>query len=218
MINNYTKARIYTSDKVFIGNANVTGKYGDKQVLMMVPEDVLKKMYTSFIITLYNDAYGLITYKGELVEYKKTLNKDEETVFDVTIELLDTLDIVQRRGNVKMKVTMPVTISLIDLLGSPILEERTGNPIQHSATIKDISASGVLITMNGNLEVGQRFDFLFNKAAAPFLITAEILRVQDYDDGLKGYGCKFYNVSAAKETIVRQYVFKLQLLEQKTGL
>lgn len=215
MLNSYTKAIIYTADKIFVGNAEVAGKYGDQEVVLRMSRELADGMHASLIITLYNDAYGLITYKGQFIEYSEIPSEGDELLCEVKCELLEMLEIIQRRGNVKAKVSIPVTITLLGTQGTPMLDDESGTPVQHSVIIKDVSASGILFVTKELIDPGQHIDFLFSRCAAPFLVTAEVLRVQEYANGLNGYGCKFYGLSAAKESIIRQYVFKLQLLEHR---
>ena len=103
-----------------------------------------------------------------------------------------------RRKSIKANVTIPVTISVA---GRETID----------GVINDISASGILFSTDARLDTGQVIEFTFDRTHQPFKVEAEILRSQDSEDGCKGYGCRLINLTAAKESNIRRYIFSLKL-------
>lgn|GEM_PF-2512702 len=212
MIDEYSKAQIFSSERVLLGKAEIIRKFEDKKIRLRVHEEVMNLMYTSFIITVSSDAHGLVTYKANLLEFRRESEADK--TYDVICELVEMLEIIQRRENFKIKVLLPTTISVYDSAKRPVLDGE-GNQVRLPAEIRDISASGVLVQTQADLAVGQLIEFVFDKAGQPFLLTAEIIRRKEYESGLKGVGCKFVGLPVAHEASIRRYIFKLQLAKVK---
>ena len=200
MVDEYSKAQIFSDERALLGKAEVTGKIGDKKISLNVHDDVMSQLSTSFIITLSSDAHGLITYKANMLEFRRVASC--ANTYEVLCELLEVLEIIQRRENFKIKTLIPITLSV-------------GGAGAYPAEIKDISASGVFIETNANLNVGQIIEFMFEKAGPPFLLTAEVVRSKLYGSGLGGFGCKFVDLPVTNESSIRRYVFKLQLAKVK---
>lgn len=215
MTNIYKKVSIYSSERIFICDTTLLSKK-DEIVTMIVPEEAIDVIYTNMILTLYDDVYGLITYRAEMIDFKKEIIHSN---FEYTVQfhLIEKLEVVQRRSNVKVKATIPTKIKLVDENGKIMIDKETKELLEYEGTIKDISAAGILLITKEKLNVGQNFTFLFEKCKRPFEITAEILRhqPQEQDETIKGYGCQFLNLSLSEESFVRQYVFRVQLEEKK---
>lgn len=208
------KASIYTLNKYFICDANVIRIDGN-ELYLLITEDVFSELSTDLYVTIYDDVYGLLTYKGKVAEFTKEILSAYEIHYKLKCVLVEMIEVIQRRNNVKVKVTMPTTMVLLDIENRPISDGKTRKVINHNITIKDISASGILFISKEKYTIGQRFLFVFDKCAKPIEIVAEILRTQEHENDFKGYGCKFLNVPEAKEEIVRQFVFKMQILAKK---
>lgn len=215
MTNIYKKVSIYSKERIFICDTILLSKK-DEVVTMIVPEEAVDIIYTNMILTLYDDVYGLITYRAELIDFKKEIIQSN---FEYTVQfhLIEKLEVVQRRSNVKVKTMIPTKIKLVDEDGKIIIDEETKEPIEYEGTIRDISAAGILLITKEELNIGQNFTFLFEKCKNPFEITAEILRhqPQENDKTIKGYGCQFLDLSLTEESYVRQYVFRVQVIEKK---
>jgi len=208
IINRYGAAKIYTTEKVLLGKAQAAGKFGDKKISLKIDDNIMDGLNTSFIIILENDAYGLITYRAVLTEFRKAPEVDN--MYEVKCELMETLEIIQRRESFKFKVSIPVIIALYDSSKSPIFDNASRTHIKIPVLVKDISASGILIITKEELQVGNIIDFVFEEAKEPFLIEAEILRSQDYGEGDIGYGCRFINLDADKDMKINRYIFESQ--------
>ncbi|MCL1809446.1 MAG: PilZ domain-containing protein [Clostridiales bacterium] len=212
LIDEYSKAQVFSSEKVLLGKVEILKKLGDKKILLRVRDDVVNLLYTSFIITVSNDVHGLVTYKANLLEFKKESESDK--TYDVVCELVEMLEIIQRRENFKIKVLIPTTISVYDNANKPVLDGFR-NHLKLPAEIRDISASGVFVQTKADLRIGQVIEFMFDKAGQPFPLAAEIIRSKKYESGLVGFGCKFINLPEVNESSIRRYIFKLQLAKVK---
>ena len=91
-----------------------------------------------------------------------------------------------------------------------------------NGTIQDISAGGIFFISETLFDEGERFSFLFRRTAEPMRLECEVLRKQPYTGRgnyvpgtMMGYGCRFVNMNDHKESAVRSYVFKEDLLARK---
>jgi len=210
MSENFEKAYIYSHNKIYIGCADVLrGVFGEKEAVLRITDEVMDRMTTSFLLTFTSDSHGLVTDEVEMAEFKQ--DDRDSAVYIVKCNLVKTIEVIQRRENFKVKVTIPVTISLVEREAIDDNIKSHAPKAQYPVVIKDISAGGVLFLTREELEVGQTVEFTFDRTNQPFNVNAEVLRVQDMDDGYKGYGCCFINLQAAKESSIRRFIFSLQL-------
>lgn len=76
--------------------------------------------------------------------------------------------------------------------------------------IKDLSAGGIYFTSSEQFRVGTRFVFSLMIERTPLVISAKILRVEDYK-GEYGYGCSFVGITQQEEEIICHYTYKRQI-------
>ena len=209
MVDEYTKAQIFNNDNIFLGNAMVVGKKRvNEEVALLVEDHVFEELYTDFILRLSNDAYGVITCTARVVDFIR--DSDAFRTYEIRCELLEMLNLVQNRENFKIKTSAPAVVTIYENDGTPVFDAEKGAFIRYPVTLKDISASGVLVETQKDFNEGQVFEFTFEHDDPPFIVYAEILRKQEYPDGNKGYGCRFLNLNVAEESSIRRYVFQLQ--------
>ena len=80
------------------------------------------------------------------------------------------------------------------------------------ATVHNLSAGGVYLTTRLNAAVGRRLAFSFHETGVPIPLVASILRVErelsERDPALAGYGCRFTDMAAREESLLRGYIFQ----------
>jgi len=145
MIDQTSKALIYSDERILLGKAVINCVTVDDSISLIVDDEVLEQMQTSFILTLTNDAYGLVSYKAEIETFRR--ESYEHGTYVVVVRPVEFIERIQRRENFKIKVTIPITA----YFGSE----------EYEAEIKDISASGVLIAIKKEAGLGERFDSPF---------------------------------------------------------
>lgn len=209
------EAILYTKDKRRIGNGRVIKK-GENTVTLLFYKKLPIALMDELLIDFTSDVYGLLTYICQPVtfELSKTSSLDKE-YYVSEFQILELANILQRRRDIKVKVSFSCTITLIDNEGEPLINPKTGKPQTYQVRIKDISASGILMVTDQNFTIGQKFTFIFDQTNTPIEITSEILRTQEEKEDLTGYGCHFVDVPPAKEAQIRQHVFKLQIMTTK---
>lgn len=210
------KVSIYNMNKEFICDAMLLNKK-EEIVTIVIQKEMVSAIYTDMILTLYDDVYGLITYEVKLIGFEKEI-VHSDTEYTVKFQLGNELEVLQRRSNVKVKTMIPVKFRLIDEDGNFIIDKTTKKIAEYEGVIKDLSAGGVLLVTKEELNTGQFFSFLFEECSKPFEITAEILRYQmqeQEEEEAMGYGCHFLDLALPKESMVRQYVFRVQVLKKK---
>jgi len=212
----YKRARLYTSEKNFIGEAVFffAAEGDEDELTLRVSNEVMDRLYTHFIITFVSEVKGLATYSASMIDFIR--ESGFKGTYKVRCRLLEVIETLQRRQNFKIKVKIPMVITLCDPNGKPIYVKEISDHLRQPAEIRDLSASGILfVTSKEELEIGQQIEFTFEQADQPFPIKAEIVRRQDDSDGTKGYGCRFIDLPEAYEAGIRRYIFNLQLAIQK---
>lgn len=195
MVDQTSRVMIYSPGGALLGKAALESILADDRITFIVKDEVFDNMHTSFILTLSNDAYGLISYRAEIITFMK--ESVEHGTRRVVVRLVEFIERVQRRENFKIKVPISIVI-------------RCGGD-ECQAEIKDISASGVLVAVDMELCVGQTFDFTFNQLPTSFDLTAEVLRCNVNEAGVRECGCRFINMTVEKESSIRRFIFRLQL-------
>jgi len=208
ILDDYSKAQIYTIEKVFLGNAMIVGMPERDMVVLMVEDSAFDRLYTSFILTLCSDSYGLITYNARIIDFKRY--SDADKTYEVKCELLDLIEVVQKRENFKVKVSIDAIVVLYETDGTPVIDTEKGAHAECSVVLRDLSASGVLVQTRKELKIGQVIGFYFEYADPPFPLYAEIIREHAFEDGSKGYGCRFMGLKVSDEASIRRYIFRIQ--------
>lgn len=207
-----TKASISSENRIELCQGRVINST-ENEVTLIISRDIKNKLSEEMIVTLYDDIYGLLLYKAIINEYQRTVFPGIQEAYRVSCTLLEKIEQVQRREDLKVKIRFMIEITLLDMKLEPLLKPDGKTPIKYSAYTSDISASGVLFISSEKLPIGQIFTFIFDKDINnPIEVIAEIIRTQDMIKGDIGYGCRFINTKPKnKEDIIRRYVFNIQL-------
>jgi len=216
MMNEYRSAKLYTPERILLGEtaaSGTSGKFGDKYVCLQIDSKIMNGLSQYFVVTLKNDAYGIVTYRATVSESKK--EKETDDIYEVKCELMEIIEIIQRRENFKFKVELPVVVSVYDSDKNPIYDSFAKAQRKISVVINDISVSGMFFMASEHLMDGHIVEFVFEDASSPALIEAKILRQKKYGKDKIGYGCKFINLDIDKEFIIEYYIFKKQLEQLK---
>ncbi len=213
------KASIYSLQNAFLCDAAVSNIKEDSVTLTL--KDSGADFLTSEVnVTFYDGAKGLVTYFCELSGYKEFMTAPNVFTSRVHCTLCKQLSTVQRRNDVKVPVNIPMRFSYSS--GSEVEVNVTG-------TIRNISAGGIFFTCHYTFLTGSIVEFSFSprQDIAPILLKAEILRAQDMDSmqqsfrmdagdmDLRGYGCRFIDLSPHAEAQLRNYVFREDLIRRK---
>ncbi len=213
------KASIYSLQNAFLCDASVSNIKEDSVTLTL--KDSGADFLTSEVnVTFYDGAKGLVTYFCELSGYKEFMTAPNVFTSRVHCTLRKQLSTVQRRNDVKVPVNIPMRFSY-----------SSGNEVEVNVTgtIRNISAGGIFFTCHYAFLTGSIVEFSFSprQDIAPILLKAEILRVQDMDSmqqsfrmdagdmDLRGYGCRFIDLSPHAEAQLRNYVFREDLIRRK---
>lgn len=204
--NKWRKASIYNLEHEHICDVAVQERKED--IILIFPEEIKKGSWEDVSVVFYDDVKGLVTYKCKLTDYNlmsmgltaKCILGEEESA-------------VQRRNDLKIRQIIPISIQTVDTVGKKISVD---------ATIHDISAGGLFCVSEHIFAEGDRFSFLFRRAAKPLRLECEVLRKQPYEpkgsfnlNQMMGYGCRFVNMNDNMESLIRSYVFKEDLLMKK---
>ena len=162
-------------------------------LLISLPRDVNYPTNAPVEVVFYDPVLGVVRCScllsapvpsGELRTYR--------------CEVVEKLSQEQRREDLKITLSVPVDV----IYGDGVW----------SATIHNISASGVLLVTSLPARKGDRLSFEFNRTETPVRLTAQVLRVE-LRPPVKGklaygYGCKFVDLKPQTEALLRSYVFQ----------
>ncbi|MCI9198237.1 MAG: PilZ domain-containing protein [Lachnospiraceae bacterium] len=206
-INKWRKASIYGLEKTYICDVQV--EMISDTITLVFPEEIQNGAWENVNIVFYDDKKGLVTYKCKLHDYK--LRSERLTAQCI---LGEEESVVQRRNDLKIRQIIPISIQAFN--------STTGEKMNVNGTIQDISAGGIFFISETLFDEGERFSFLFRRTAEPMRLECEVLRKQPYTGRgnyvpgtMMGYGCRFVNMNDHKESAVRSYVFKEDLLARK---
>jgi len=219
LLNDCKKASIYSLQNAYLCDATVSNIKESSVVLTM--QDTSADFLTSEVhITFYDGTRGLVTYACELSGYKEVMVAPGVFHSHVNCALRQQLSIVQRRNDVKVPVNIPMRFSYA---GEKDVQ------VNVTGIIRNISAGGIFFTCQYSFLTGSivEFDFSPRRDMAPLTLKAEILRMQDRDSlqadflaeagevDLKGYGCRFIDISPHAEAQIRNFVFREDLIRRK---
>ena len=209
VFNEHLSADVCDENGVFIGKAKAEGKFGDENILLFVDHSTMKGIRSSFVAVIENDVYGLITCQAEMLEFCESA--DFRHPYEVRVKINKILGVVQRRNEVKVKTSINTIFWTVDEETMKKADRARGAHVVYEGEIKDLSASGLFFKTEEELEVGQIVEFVFDRLEKPFSVFAEIVRVQETDDGVKGYGARFKKLPSAYQSGIRMYVYNIQV-------
>lgn len=205
-INKWRKASIYDLEKNHICDVGV--EMTDGAIRFVFPEEIQNGTWEDVTAIFYDEQKGLISYKCRLEGYKERLGR-----LTAQCILGPEESSLQRRNDLKIHLVMSITIQAAD--------SKTGEKMNVNAMLQDISAGGIFFISEVLFEEGERFSFVFRRTPEPLRLECEVLRKQPYDGGnytpgsMMGYGCRFVNMTDHKESAVRSYIFKEDLMKRK---
>lgn len=199
------KARVYDINNRFICEGKAVYKKNEGFVHVLANEN-LEKKGPGFLVHFMDDNQGIVDFRCGYSGFER-----EGLAYNNILEVAEIVKIIQRRQDVKAKTNIQVKIILLEYNDSVKIDPDTMKAIQIQARLRDISAGGVMLETEAELEVNQKFLFPFDKGSSPILITAQVIREQPHENQYRHYGCKYLNNNNGKESIIREYVFRLQL-------
>lgn len=178
-------------------------------VTLVFPEGVEKGDWEEgLLVTFYDGQRGLVTYKCRLERYTKRENR-----MAANCSLGKEQKVVQRRNDMKVHQSVPISIQTVD---------ETGGRIEVEGTIMDISAGGIFFISDHPFVVDQTISFNFDRTDEPLHLECQIIRSQPYkmtvrgvEEEKPGYGCRFIHLHSSSESLIRSYVFKEDLLMRR---
>ena len=198
------RAEIFDSDGDLLVQAGVEQGPMDS-VLLIVPRSFDFHLLPYFQIVFYDPILGMLTCRCSL---NSPLDLPEQ-MRSLRCEIIDRLSQEQRRQDVKVSVGEKVMLHTSRQPGDAVQIPSEG--VQ--ATVLNISAGGVYLLTNLQVDAGSLLTFHFRIPGSDIPLTAEILRAEEQppqDPPLWGYGCRFVALSSRHESQLRSYVFKVE--------
>jgi len=223
LLNNCKKASIYTIQNHFLCDAAVSDiQENSARLTMEEMEDAASDFLGSEChVTFYDGVKGLVTYHCTITDHKES--EVTPGVINISIEchIGEQLSALQRRNDLKVPVSIPVTLNFAG---------RSSRPIDIPGTIRNISAGGIFVTCRYSFRPGDfvSFPLVLKENTPPDILTVQVLRIQDReplhdiigreadDESLFGFGCRFAGMPSRTEAQIRNFVFRQDLLHRKT--
>ena len=125
---------------------------------------------------------------------------DNRTVYIVRAV---TNDIPEQRKNFRVYVTFRVSLLL------------EGQSVSIPVKVKDSGTGGFQFVSRQMFQPGTILSVIFPELKSP-LITARIQKMRPVRrEGLHGYGCQYVELSPKAEALIRNYVFRTEVLQAK---
>lgn len=168
-------------------------------LLLEVPYEFDYPVNTQMEVDFLDPIMGMVTCLAVL---HSPLVKKGRITRSYRCNVLRRIRQMQRREDVKVPVFDVVSVRLNDA------EEET------QATLRNISAGGVLLVTSLRALPGERLNFTFQCDGLDLPLTAEILRAEP-EKGRRGetlfaYGCRFIQLSSAHESALRSFVYQVE--------
>jgi len=197
------EARVYDTDNrpLFEGKASYLK---DEEKVLISADEFYVLAETEYLVT-YADNLGVFYLRCAYEGFEM-----DGAVFVFTMRVVDTVNIVQRRQDLKIKTNIPIKITLLDIGGKIKIDPTTMKALQIPAMLRDISAGGIMVDTEYHMDVNQTIMFPFDKGSYPIMINAQVIREQSHDERIYRYGCRFLNNNSGKESVIREYVFRLE--------
>ena len=209
MFDEYKSAEIFDDKGVPIGKVKAEGKFGEKTLTLIVNDDLMERIGSKFITTLENDVYGLVTCEAAMKEFARS--NDVPYNYEIVIEPVEILGVVQRRNEFKVKTSFTTMLWKVYEENLKDASKVKRKQLEYECEVKDISASGLFFKTRDVFDENQIVELVFDKAEKPFSAYAEIVRVQDCEDGDKGYGARFINLPEGYQASIRMYIYSEQI-------
>ena len=198
------KADIYDNKEQLLCEAQVNVTYLG-EIFLYTPRSFDHHQQEDYPIVFFDPVMGLSTCRCRLTA---PVHQSQQTVFRCAI--LKEIAQVQRRNDIKVPLSIPVTIT-VTYMPDPTIARPEGS---YPATVGNISAGGVYLRSELEVEPGVHLDFEFDETGEPIFLTAEVLRAEEIPRRRPkekisfGYGCRFVDLSACFENRLRSYVFQ----------
>ena len=177
------------------------------QVLLIIPRSATYKPNAVYRVLFYDPVLGRVTCRCRL-SLSVPLPKCQ--LNSLRCDVLEQLAQDQRRQDVKVPLGENVLLHVVFQPGDVGKIPEGGSP----ATIVNISAGGVYLKTPLLLSKGRRVWFEYRIGNETLTLSCAILRVENgrmVNGRIQyGYGCKFQDLLAKHENMLRSYIFQLQ--------
>ncbi|MCI8512878.1 MAG: PilZ domain-containing protein [Lachnospiraceae bacterium] len=220
-LNNCTSASIYSLQNQYLCDA-VVSDIQENSVLLTMEDSTSDFLSSESHVTFYDNVMGLVTYVCNFTDYSEYYPEQGVLKSAVRCSIGEQIAVLQRRHDLKVPVNIHVEVTLLS---------KSQTRVSTPGMIRNISAGGVFLTCRHVFHPGDfvTFSLILKEGAAPVPLNVHILRVQDRDllrrmigrdandETLFGYGCRFVDMHSRTESLVRNFVFRQDLLHRKTS-
>ena len=153
-------ARVYDIYENFLFEGKAS--YNRHEKTVQIRAETYYDMESEVCRVQYNDNQGLFDFNCSLLRYEM---EDNQHLYVMEVE--ETVSVLQRRNDVKMKTNIAVKVTLLDDNNAIVIDPETRKAQQIPAFLRDISAGGVMLDMDCQVDAGQKLMFPFDKGSSP---------------------------------------------------
>lgn len=199
------KASLYTLDNSYLCDAKVS-QITESSAVLSFPEPSADILRSEMLVTFYDNSKGLTSFYCLFSDYKEYLVSPGVTHSSVLCTMERPLSSIQRRKDIKVQISMSVTLRY---------KKSDGTAARANGIIRDISAGGIYFTSSCAFPAKQELHFNLPSIRPDLILSAKILRAEATDEeGVFGYGCSFINLPAHAESSVRSFVYRQEMLRR----
>ncbi len=208
-LDNCTKADIFAPDESLLCEARVFWDSADLYQLLEVPQNFPiwpDGEPAEYLVTFYDSTAGLVHCRCLL-----RLHGVDADLKSLSYQIVEILDTVQRRQDLKIPAVTEIEIAQVRLAGP------SDNPPPKGAfvaTTVNLSAGGVFFTCQYALPVDSLVHFTLREGPKPIELDAVVLRLEELPPKKRlpqfGHGCRFVDLKPAAESGLRSYIFRCQ--------
>lgn len=177
----------------------ITAQKGDNEIIATIVEvtrlGAQIRKGDGVVVKHMNNATGVNIFSGTITTIKGSV---------VVIDGLKIMSQLQRRRELKVKVRFDAQLYRMTKHDTYLYKVR----------VVDISAGGVGFNTRENLDINDRYYYLFDRNGKDISAKTEILRQKPIDGGFF-YGCRFVDVSREDEENIRRFVYTMQIQQSK---
>lgn len=168
-------------------------------LLVTLPKEYRHNSAEPIQIVFFDPAEGLVTCRCTLTA---PLDTEDHKHRSYRCKVLERLSREQRREDIKIPVSTPVTVTF----------EGDSGTVEAPGTLRDLSAGGIYLETPLELKPGDQLFFYYYEAGGTLPLTVEVLRAEmrpdRYSRPVQGYGCRFVDLASVYELRLRGYIFK----------
>lgn len=177
--------------------SDFSDKDNEKVVVMHIDSKIEKKLYNNY----------------KYIKFRSVENYSEIYTAEIC-DIEDNKIYIKNIKNFSADIRKDLKIKYGYIGNVTFLENGTSKSIK--IRVKDISCGGLCFLAKSELNKDISYETILPFTSEPLIINIKIIRSEhDIDKGLFEYGCKFINLEAEEEQMIRKGIFRIQRISKR---